>query len=350
MKIERLYINNYKSLVDFELAEPNSFSVFVGPNAAGKSNVFEALEFLKYFIEDGFAVEDIFGGASKFFNKSNLSNFSDNGNGLRPNININLGLELIELNLTLNVFKNKKSSKLGSGHWDSGGIWNDDASGLITDEEQKDSKRIDRFSKRFSRIFVNNSSLTKVKYNSPNRLALDAYNLEKVLRRILQDETIQEEFVEWLQLLIPEFEDIKIHSDNISGIDTLLIKEKYTDQYFDKSLISDGTYNILALLTAVYQSEESQFLCIEEPENGLNPYVIRELAGFFRQMCEEKGHLIWLNTHSQSLVDGLNPEELILIEKKEGITKAKQFKGFNTHGLKMGEAWLSNALGGGVPW
>gem|GEM_PF-6184355 len=31
MKIKRLYINNYKSLVNFELVEPNSFSVFVGP-------------------------------------------------------------------------------------------------------------------------------------------------------------------------------------------------------------------------------------------------------------------------------------------------------------------------------
>lgn len=45
MKIKRLYINNYKSLVDFELVEPNPFSVFVGPNAAGKSNIFEASPF-----------------------------------------------------------------------------------------------------------------------------------------------------------------------------------------------------------------------------------------------------------------------------------------------------------------
>ncbi|MBK9015267.1 MAG: AAA family ATPase [Saprospiraceae bacterium] len=57
MKIKRLYINNYKSLVNFELVEPNPFSVFVGPNAAGKSNVFEALEFLS--VANDFAIRSI---------------------------------------------------------------------------------------------------------------------------------------------------------------------------------------------------------------------------------------------------------------------------------------------------
>ncbi|HVA98121.1 MAG TPA: AAA family ATPase, partial [Bacteroidia bacterium] len=43
MKIREINIKNYKSLVNFKLSSPNAFSVFVGPNAAGKSNIFEAL-------------------------------------------------------------------------------------------------------------------------------------------------------------------------------------------------------------------------------------------------------------------------------------------------------------------
>ncbi len=82
---------------------------------------------------------------------------------------------------------------------------------------------------------------------------------------------------------------------------------------FTKDLISDGTYNILCLLTAVFQSDEPQFLCIEEPENGLNPYVIETLVDLFRSACEDKGHYIWLNTHSQTLVRALKEEELILV-------------------------------------
>ena len=126
--------------------------------------------------------------------------------------------------------------------------------------------------------------------------------------------------------------------------------EKGIKKPFTKDLLSDGTYNILALLTAVYQSDEPQFLCIEEPENGLNPYVIRKLVDFFRAACEEKGHYIWLNTHSNALVECLTPEEVIVVDKIGGETKIKQIKGMDLHGLNMAEVWLSGALGGGTPW
>ncbi len=75
------------------------------------------------------------------------------------------------------------------------------------------------------------------------------------------------------------------------------------------------------------------------------------MVEFFRKQCEEKGHVIWLNTHSQTLVKALKPEELILVDKKNGETTIKQFsKDYKLYSLDMDEAWLSNALGGGLPW
>jgi hypothetical protein len=41
-------------------------------------------------------------------------------------------------------------------------------------------------------------------------------------------------------------------------------------------------------------------------------------------------------------------EEIIVVDKKEGATRIRQFRGRNLHGLKMDEAWLTNALGGGL--
>ncbi|HFA51740.1 MAG TPA: chromosome segregation protein SMC, partial [Bacteroidetes bacterium] len=214
-----------------------------------------------------------------------------------------------------------------------------------------DGELKDLFQKIYSRIFIDKKELVRIKINGNQKLRIDAGNLASVLKRIIEDPLKKEEIIEWLQLLIPEFEDLQISRDNISGIDTLLVKEKHTKQYFQKDLLSDGTYNILSLLTAVYQSDEPQFLCIEEPENGLNPYVIRELVGFFRQLCEEKGHYIWLNTHSPTLVKELQPKELILINKIGGETKAKQVdKNLKFKSMPLDEAWLTNTLGGGLPW
>ena len=139
-------------------------------------------------------------------------------------------------------------------------------------------------------------------------------------------------------------------TNGLSGATNFWIYEKYSERPFTKALISDGTYNILALLTAVFQSDEPQFLCIEEPENGLNPYVVKELVNMFRNACEEKGHYIWLNTHSQTLVAALKPEELVLVDKVGGATQIKQVKDKSFGTLTMDEAWLTNTLGGGLPW
>ncbi|MCA6417342.1 MAG: AAA family ATPase, partial [Cytophagales bacterium] len=48
MKIKELKIKGFKSIGEIVLKSPNPFSVFVGANGAGKSNIFEALEFFNY--------------------------------------------------------------------------------------------------------------------------------------------------------------------------------------------------------------------------------------------------------------------------------------------------------------
>src|ERR1700761_1901652 len=64
MKIKKLQIKNFKSLVDFELEDLKSFCAFVGPNASGKSNIFEALEFMNYVVRFSREAPDFFGGKS----------------------------------------------------------------------------------------------------------------------------------------------------------------------------------------------------------------------------------------------------------------------------------------------
>jgi hypothetical protein len=46
----------------------------------------------------------------------------------------------------------------------------------------------------------------------------------------------------------------------------------------------------------------------------------------------------------------LTVDEIITVDKVKGETKIKQFKGKDFHGLSMDEAWLTNTLGGGLPW
>ncbi len=324
MKIKKLHIKNFKSIADLEIIEPNPFTVFVGPNGSGKSNIFEALEF-SHYVFSWSGVVQLFGGKENILNPKTTKDIAD--------IAINYYFE-------------------NYAFFTSGETWHSlpEYELLRTKKESEFLNIYHIISERLHRIFVNNKDKVKVNIDSNVNIRLDSSNLEKVLKRILNEEGKKEEILDWLRLFIPEFDDVFIESSELSRTDTLIIKEKYSDKYFTKDLISDGTYNILALLTAVFQSDEPQFLCIEEPENGLTPDVIKEMVTFFRNACEEKGHYIWLNTHSQSLVSQLTPDEIITVNKIKGETKIKQFKGEDFHGLSMDEAWLTNTLGGGLPW
>jgi predicted ATPase len=341
MKITRLHVTNFKSIRDLEIINPNPFSVFVGPNGAGKSNIFEALEFAIAINNTNNINEVIrlFGGGESFLNfNENIPNQSFLletelqallDTNLRYERSTTNGIKLQSIGVKLPINDKSKNKE-------------------VNDDNTERYKRDNQLVENFSRIFLNNVVLKKVNRDDDFSLNLDGTNLEKVLKRIFQNENKREELIEWLQVLVPEFQQIQIESSNLSGDVNYVIYEKHSKKPFPKHLISDGTKNILALLTAVYQSDEPQFLCIEEPENGLHPQVIEALVRLFRSACKEKGHYIWLNTHSQTLVRQLTVDEIIVVDKKEGATKVRQFHGKDLHGLKMDEAWLTNALGGGL--
>lgn len=326
MKIKRLNIENYKSIVQLEIKEPAPFSVFIGPNGAGKSNIFEALEFRAMAEQVSiWQTNQLFGGQRSYLNHKNpdklfmmVQDYLDDEGRHRT-------AEYVVARIDERV------------------------ESMVSEPLAKYGRK-EKFSKGFSRIFIGQADKVKLNTDSDARLKIDGSNLEKVLKRLLQQESIREEILEWLGLFIPEFRDVNVHTDELSGTDTLLLYMDGYEKPFGKHLISDGTYNILCLLTAVYQSGSPQFLCIEEPENGLNPYVIKQMVQFFRDQCADKGHHIWLNTHSQTLVSQLKAEEVILVDKKDGATVVKQFSQDDLHGLSMDEAWLTNALGGGLPW
>jgi len=360
MRIKKINIKNFKSLVDFELQDLKPFCAFVGPNASGKSNIFEALEFTNFISRFSFEASNFFSGRDIIsFNPVDLGGHSEEAlMAFTFNDKIALAYDF-----SFSTIENEKS-KLGSigtyrNKLHSGAMlsitelndldkrkkflkeWNNSGGQYEDDYEQ--------FVDNFSRIFVGKHHLNRLPFYNGN-LAPDASNLSQILGKVFEDDLKRKEFIEWLQVLIPEFKNIELRKSGIDGKYQFFLYEKASNKPFPQSLISDGTYNILALMAAVFQSNCPQFLCIEEPENGLHPQAIQLLVDFFREKCEEEGHHIWLNTHSQTLVKCLEIDEIILINKVNGETKAKQLTKADNIDIKTDEAWLTNALGGGVLW
>ncbi|CAN5552734.1 AAA family ATPase [soil metagenome] len=371
MRIKELRIKNFKSLVNFKLEELKPFCAFVGPNASGKSNIFEALEFVNYIFRYSSEAPYFFGGKKQIlsYNPIAIEEHEIDQNNVafyfefKDKIIIDFFLRFV------NIHQNDPDDfRVATGHMihklnNAIEVLNpfeirnlnerDNFLNSLRNAGLHYENDYEQFVDRFTRLFIKNYSLVRT-FGSPrifsNTLSPDASNLEQILEKILNDKNSKDEFIEWLKILIPEFENIEVKKSNFSSEYNLFIYEKSSSKPFPRELVSDGTYNILALMAVVFQTNQPQFLCIEEPENGLHPQAIQSLVDLFREKSENGGHHIWINTHSPTLVRCLQIEEIILVNKFNGTTITKQLTKDDNIDIKTDEAWLTNALGGGTLW
>ncbi|MGL4908309.1 MAG: AAA family ATPase, partial [Bacteroidales bacterium] len=156
---------------------------------------------------------------------------------------------------------------------------------------------------------------------------------------------------------------LQLANSTISGLDVeidsfsnkLLVKvsigegEKKT--ILPLSAMSDGTIKWLTLITAILSADS--ITSIEEPENYLHPYMQNEITKIIREHLadSEQASCMLLTTHSESLLNSVTPEEVIIVRMIDGCTRAKQVT--NTKDLKseisnsamgLGHFYYSNTL------
>ncbi len=88
------------------------------------------------------------------------------------------------------------------------------------------------------------------------------------------------------------------------------------------SLTSDGTAKWLALTTAILSSTSA--FAIEEPENFLHPHMQQEIVGLVKKISSTRRKKMFalMTTHSETLLNAVDPEEVIVVSMREGRTQA----------------------------
>ena len=81
--------------------------------------------------------------------------------------------------------------------------------------------------------------------------------------------------------------------------------------------ISDGTIQTIALLAAAYDPR-THIIVVEEPENSVHPWALRNFVAAAREASETKQVL--LTTHSPILIDQLKPAELWVVRRPQTET------------------------------
>lgn len=235
----------------------------------------------------------------------------------------------------------------------------DDDSGLSVLAKIKDAKRypeITAISEKYRKIRIYREWIfgRNAVFRTPQRadmrndvLEEDFSNLGLVLNRL------KTRFPAAKKAILNGLKDLY---DGISDFDVLIeggsVQVFFTEGDFviPVTRLSDGTLRYLCLLAILCDPTPPPLICIEEPELGLHPDVLPNLADLLIA-ASERTQLI-VTTHSDILVDAMTerPESVIICEKHNGCTEMKRLSQTDLavwlEKYRLGQLWIDGQLGG----
>jgi predicted ATPase len=176
-------------------------------------------------------------------------------------------------------------------------------------------------------------------------LADGGENLPLVLSEFTSD--VKSELLSYLRELYAGIEDYRLA---IVGGKVLLYLREQGGREIPATRLSDGTLRYLCLLAILLHPDPPPLIAIEEPELGLHPDIIPQVAKLL-VAASERTQLV-VTTHSDVLVDALSsqPESVIVCEKVDGES---QFRRLEREPLKdwlekytLGQLWSMGEIGG----
>lgn len=384
MPITQITIKNYKSLEDLTL-KMNPFMVFIGPNNAGKSNIFDCFWFLSDFVkrrdDSQSAVRERGGFEQIVFNGDYI--------GRTISLEFHGSIKVKEKERCYKYFielegdrwgtcRNKREtfSLVEDGEKVLLEFPTEQSKGVAYDETGKqtgdiwagrDRPYLSQFSDQDHYPILGhfwhdvqdwaffNLLPPLMRKSLPVRKELQLQHLGENLPVVLhglQSESPQKfkEIEDLLRTAIPELEELTTAlTSHEPGQTYIRIREKGLTVSIPAWGMSDGTLRVLGHLATLYLPSLPPLVCFEEPENYVHPRLLELIVELLKNASHKTQVLV--TTHSPYLVDLLQPEDLFIVEKQDGKTQVK--KAEDKKGIKealktlgLGEMWYSGSLGG----
>ena len=184
----------------------------------------------------------------------------------------------------------------------------------------------------------------------PNDFLLeDAANLGLVLNDLqnLTDD-VNEAVLGHMQVFYPSVK--RITTKISGGTVQIFFHEDGLRHPVPAARLSDGTLRYLCLLTVLCHPDAPPVICLEEPELGLHPDIIPEVAKLLVEASSRTQ--LFVTTHSDILIDALSdtPEAVIVCEKVDGATQLQRLDSEQLRPwlakYRLGDLWTRGDLGG----
>jgi predicted ATPase len=125
-----------------------------------------------------------------------------------------------------------------------------------------------------------------------------------------------------LRSLIPSVEDLTVDLDKKRG--TLDIQVRQGGKEFSSRIVSEGTLRVLALCALTVNPWSGSLLAFEEPENGVHPRRLELIVELLASLAADQGRQVIVTTHSPLFCDAVlrlakdRPKEIALLRVRQG--------------------------------
>ncbi len=280
--ITKLRLKNWKSFKDSTLyIDP--LTILIGINASGKSNVLDALDFLKKISTPNWSINDAAGSIRGGFD-----------------FIIKRGEKKCQLEVTVTDNDKESVTKINFPNektWYKGQIVKD-----------------------LQNITIFNPVPEKMRGYSPvsSELKPDGSNIAGVIASLPKDEKekLEAELTKYVSPL-PEKDIRKIQSVTVglNNSDAMLYcyEEWNPDKPIDARGMSDGTLRFAAIVLALLTAKPHSLLVIEEIDNGLHPSRAKELVKVMKELSQKRSVDILCTTHNPVLINELGNDMIPFI-------------------------------------
>ena len=336
LRFQRLRLENWKNFTRVDI--PLESRVFLaGPNAAGKSNLLDALRFLHDLVRPGGGLAEAAGarhGIGKLRclaarQSSDVAIAAQIGTAEEP------GLWEYELHLSEGerrraVITRERAARGGEDLWQRPDADDERDPERLTQtylEQINVNREVREIADLFRSIRYLHPAPQLVR--DPDRYAPrrdDPYGgdfLERVAQAPQNIRTARlHRILEVLQAAMPQLQELEFYRDEVRGTPHLRGKYRHwrpQGAWQNEDQFSDGTLRLLGILWAAL--EDSGPLLVEEPEVGLHAGVVALIPKMLAAMLHRTGRQVLLTTHAEALLrdEGIALNEvLVLIPEAEG--------------------------------
>lgn len=153
-----------------------------------------------------------------------------------------------------------------------------------------------------------------------------------------------------LRSLVPSVRDLTVDLDKRRGTLDIQVRQNGTD--FSSRIVSEGTLRVLALCAIAVNPWSGSLLAFEEPENGVHPRRLELIAQLLSSLAISQGKQLIVTTHSPLFCDAVlkqaraRPKEIALLNVRQSA-KGTTVTPFDVTGPLFKDREIAQALTSG---